>query len=460
MARDVIHELYVPKMERVDVNYIMSHMRGFKACSKQFSFSCSPSPLPILQSDLGLFKCIHGNAIRNALKYGKKGGRIITEAAYSADTGEFEMKIINMPGPGHHELVAMGSRARELVFAHGTRLHKDSDLGQRSHSAGDGAWIMHKCAKILGGSVEISFEETRTVFVFTAHCKVFDAPTREIEHVSLPPGVWGIGIDDSKIQRKLLRRFFIHAGILENHQIILGQNSDEISTFVDFVVDFVKRHPNDLFFIIADENLELGDDITNHETISGSECIQRIRVTLDPEQENRMLALVRSANDSPKDLAIYTSRAHGYMPKVPLQGMSVREMVSPLWGKRFPQEKKEFHLNDGEGSESDNELSRIPSIENLRDLTLISPAEILSELEQIDALCVSKGDTNLNNCWPVLWEKLHQLKGDLKTVNVDDKFTQTINSIEAMRGENPPADFMTKWLHIRTKVVLLFDGTK
>jgi len=458
MARDVIHEMYIPRMERMDVNHILTRTRGFAANNGQFSVTCEPSPLPIVLSDQGLFKCIHGNAIRNALKYGEHGGTIATEATYNTELGELEMKVINLPGPGHDKLVAMGNRASELVFSHGTRLHKDSDLGQRTHSAGDGAWIIRKCAKILRGSVEINFEEKRTIFTFRAPMKLHETLSPGVETFHLPQGVWGIAIDDSKIQRKLLRRFFHHAGVLEPRQIILGQTTEEIATFVDFVVDFVTRHPDDRFFLIADENLEMDNDddkgaasIAWHETISGSKCIKQIRNTLDPEQERRMLALVRSANDSPQDLALYNSRAHGYMPKVPLRGISVRESVSPLWKKRFPPKSKG---NRGDwDTDSETCMSRIASIENLRDLTLISPMELLAELEQIDTLCVRHRDNTSKDRWCVLWDKLHQLKGDLKSVNVDDKFSSTIYLIEALRGENHPANFMSMWLRIRSDVV-------
>ena len=446
MARDVIHEMYSPRMERIDVNHILSQMRGFKAKNDQFKVVCRPSPLPIFLSDQGLFKCIHGNAIRNAIKYGKNGGNVTVEATYDSETGYFKMDVINMPGPGHDKLIALGSRASELVFSHGTRLHKDCDLGKDSHSAGDGAWIIRKCAKILDGTVDIRFEETRTVFTFQAPVKVYDAPSCDVGTFHLPQGVWGIAIDDSKIQRKLLRRFFIHSGIHENRQVILGHKRDEISGFVEFIVDFVKRHPDDLFFLIADENLEMGSTISDHGTISGSECIKRIRSELDESQESRMLALVRSANDSPDDLALYESRAHGYMPKVPLRGINVREMVSPLWKKRFPQSSE---VSD---SKSDGDMSRIESIENLRDLTLISPAELLADLKKIDHLCVKNNSEEMKDRWPVIWDKLHRLKGDIQSVNVEDKFSDTINLIEALRGESAPSDFMSKWLRIRSDV--------
>jgi len=163
-----------------------------------------------------------------------------------------------------------------------------------------------------------------------------------------------------------------------------------------------------------------------------------------------MLALVRSANDSPQDLALYCSRAHGYLPKVPLRGLSVRETVAPLWYDRFPVATGE---EASEAKALTDPLSNSRSIENLRDLTLISPAEILASLEQIDSLCVRKNDDSPNERWPVLRDKLHQLDGDLKSVNFDNKFVNTIKLLEScLEEKNYPAGFMTTWLQIRADV--------
>ena len=244
MARDVIHEMYEPKMNKVDINRLLSFTKGFTGSNHQFEFISNPSPLPVLLSDHSLLKCIYNNAIRNAMKYGMSGGKITIEASYSSDNGTIEIKIINLPGPGHKELVDMGSRASDLVFAHGTRLHKDTISATKSLSAGDGAWIVRKCAKMLDGVVGISFEPEQTVFIFKAPVELYDASS-EVGAFVIPVGVWGIAIDDSKIQRKLLRRFLVHAGIHEQHQIILGQNSEEILDFVKFTINFVKQHPND-----------------------------------------------------------------------------------------------------------------------------------------------------------------------------------------------------------------------
>ena len=244
MARDVIHEMYEPKMNRVDINHLLSRVKGLTGSNVRFEFMSSPSPLPLILSDHSLFKCIYSNAIRNAIKYGKPGGKIITNAMYYANTKRFEMQVINEPGPEHQTLVDLGSRASDLVFSHGTRLHKKTSNLTKSLSAGDGAWIIRKCATILGGDVDISFDQAQTIFRFEAPVELYDAHPNASDFV-IPQGVWGIAIDDSKIQRKLLRRFFVHAGIKEHYQIILGQNSAEITNFVDFVINFVKKHPQD-----------------------------------------------------------------------------------------------------------------------------------------------------------------------------------------------------------------------
>ena len=59
-----------------------------------------------------------------------------------------------------------------------------------------------------------------------------------------------------------------------------------------------------------DENLDTTDETTNESVfVSGSECVDTIRKRLAPEVEKRMLALVRSANDSTTDISLYKKRA-------------------------------------------------------------------------------------------------------------------------------------------------------
>lgn len=449
MARDVVQEMYVPHMVKMDANQILSQTRGF-ASDGQMNLVCNPSPFPILSFDQGIFKCIHGNAIRNALKYGKRCGTITTEANYDFGKEELEIRVINEPGSGHDRLVELGDRASELVFSHGTRLHANVDgtSGRRTHSAGDGAWIMKKSASVLDGTVNIVFEDNQTVFCFRAPAKLHNCS--RVKTFRLPSNVWGVAIDDSKIQRKLLKRMLDHVGIKEEKQVILGANEEEISGFVDFFVDFVRERPEDRIFLLADENLEFGDlSSADHGIISGSECIKQIRSILTQNEEKRILAVARSANDSPHDIAIYRSRAHDYLPKVPLRASSVRETIAPIWEARFP-------------IESDNESleppSRVASAEDLRELSLVSPIELLQELESIDQICMDRGNVE----WPVLWEKLHRLMGDLKVLDTPNALSSsaTVRMIEFLRGDSIPNDFMNKWIEIRSSVFSLLVQTK
>ena len=56
------------------------------------------------------------------------------------------------------------------------------------------------------------------------------------------------------------------------------------------------------------------------------------------EHLSRLLVLMRSANDSAVDIALYTKRTHGYFPKAIMQRERTREILAPLWLQRFPED--------------------------------------------------------------------------------------------------------------------------
>jgi len=105
--------------------------------------------------------------------------------------------------------------------------------------------------------------------------------------------------------------------------------------------------------MIVDENLDVVDESGEHSCVSGSECIDNIRKRLPAELEKRMLALVRSANDSTSDVAIFKQRAHGFLPKAPIRREKVNETIAPLWLKRFPMSD----FSDSVGSATDETVS-------------------------------------------------------------------------------------------------------
>jgi signal transduction histidine kinase len=100
MARDVIHEVYELKHERVDIVGLLVSMMGFhKGIRSQdrFPIVTRPSPLPALLFDPQLLKHIHRNAISNACKYGKRGGVVTTEVIYHEKDHILDLNVINLP---------------------------------------------------------------------------------------------------------------------------------------------------------------------------------------------------------------------------------------------------------------------------------------------------------------------------------------------------------------------------
>lgn len=76
----------------------------------------------------------------------------------------------------------------------------------------------------MGGSVVIKFEKTRTVFTLSAHLDPCLAPKvrrpntamgtlQEEKQFDIPPDTWGVVIDDSRSQRKVLNVFLKLIGI-------------------------------------------------------------------------------------------------------------------------------------------------------------------------------------------------------------------------------------------------------
>jgi len=251
-----------------------------------------------------------------------------------------------LPGEGHSDLVAMGEAACHSVFVQGKRLHSYVDSCKKSHiiSSGDGAWIVQKCAKTLGGKCTIRFEEKRTVFRFRCRADPYLLPSEDTSGEShkfqVPEDTFGVVIDDSKIQRKLMAKFLSSLGVKPERRIVLGKDGDEIRNFQDFVVNLVQTNPNSYFLIIVDENLDIDDmdydpRFSSNERLSGSQCVENFRSKLSYQDERRILALIRSANDSAKEFALYNSRAHGFIAKAPMKDDHIIEMIRHLWTNRF-----------------------------------------------------------------------------------------------------------------------------
>lgn len=295
------------------------------------------------------------------------------------------------------------------------------------------------------------FDPQKTVFTFkcpvTPYHDMLSMSNISQKDFEMPKNVWGIALDDSKIQRKLLIRFFLYAGIPVERIHIKGGTAADVRGFDDWAVNFVDGHPDDYFLMIIDENLDIQEeqDATRQVTISGSRAISEMRARLLPDQERRVLALIRSANDSASDVAIYNSRAHGFLPKAPIKKDSVREVIVPIWFKRFPRFEK-FH--------SSNSGSRASIDEHLGGEVVITMTEIFPCIGDIDKYASLPEDELLEK-WSIMWEKLHALKGDLLIMQRQASIDEAIGMITRLRGPIPPNNFYEKWQHIRSTLLMV-----
>lgn len=343
MARDVVNEVYHPRLERIDVLHLLASDRPSR---DRFPVRAKQSDFPFLHLDPQLLRYIHRNAVSNACKYGKQGGLVITLVSFDQGTNDFVLEVINSPGQGHEMLRSLGSEACDAVFCQGEMLHKNLQINSRFISSGDGAWIAQKCAKAMGGSCSIRFEEDLTVFTFRCASEP-SAPAEKDDSANfeIPPGTLAIGIDDSKIQRRLISRIFDLLGVEKGNQIVVGENPSDVFELEKIVVNLLESRPESKILMFVDENLDYGGQGKDVVVMSGSRVMKDILTALPPALERRVFALVRSANDATSDLALYMTRAHGFFPKAPMNKSRVCATLGPLWAERF-QPRKESVEND------------------------------------------------------------------------------------------------------------------
>jgi signal transduction histidine kinase len=336
MARDVIHEVYKPRVERLDVEAVLTSSVSTKSGkSDRFPIRVK-GHLPFLQVDSQLLRYIHRNAISNATKYGKSGGRVDTILSFDEKNSILRMDVINDPGLNHDKILKLSwEKYNQVVFSQGETLH---DEMKEVISSGDGAWIMQKCAKTMGGSCTITFEPDQTIFTFTTPAEpLVVSEISDTKDFVLPPETIGIAVDDSKIQRKMMGRILSYTGISPDKTHILGESPSQIMGLKDLIFEVLDKYPESNLVVLIDENLDYGINSADGENValSGSMIMQGILKEMTTEQEGRVLALVRSANDSTTDVAQYIERTHGFFPKAPMQKERVREIIAPLWAEKF-----------------------------------------------------------------------------------------------------------------------------
>jgi hypothetical protein len=427
MARDIIHEVYEPRLEQVNIKDLLTGSAIDIGHSVVFPLELIPADFPNLLLDPQQVRYIHRNAVSNACKYGKPGGVVKTTVLYNSFKKELVMRVTNEPGHGHGEIMALGEDAHLTVFAQGELLHDHLQSGNKHVSSGDGAWIMQKCARTMKGECRIQFDKDQTVFCFTCPAATLAASEwSSARDFKLPYDTWGIAIDDSRIQRRIMTRIMLHAGVDDSRLVVLGKEASEVHGLGDRLARLLRADSNAKFLVLVDENLDFRETDSEQVVLSGSVLLKEILHSMPREDEARVLVLVRSANDSAKDVARYAERTHGCFPKAPMQRERVREILAPLWTKRFPA----THLHCRSDSETSIDLQE----------------DFAESLRRVDGLI---NDGSGTDSWSAIWCVLHQLKGDLMILEPSSNLNGVTSLIESMRGLSMPTDFPVKWAMLR-----------
>jgi hypothetical protein len=456
LAREIIYEKYIPRKERLVVTEVLSTLRT--GSSQRFPLTLQPDPFPKLALDRQLLRHIYRNAVSNACKYGKLDGTVWTTLRCDEKRENFTMEIRNEPGDGHDELLKLSDEEVAKVFVKETRLSivRANDylpiLGYKrnaAESSGNGAWIMQKCAETLGGGCRIAFEAEGTVLTFTCPAELatgaggVEVPDpSEGGAFALPHNTWGIFVDDSAIQRKLMDRSLKNSGIEDSKRVVLGKDVHEVTTFPDTVAALLKEHPKDIFILIVDENLDIDvDGGARHETISGSKSVKELRDSLDKSSGSRLLSLIRSANDSPENIRTYLERADGFMHKEPLQRGQILDAVEPWWRKRFSARELTARKTSPRSSNGDG--------------VFVGPLpdDIRAVIEAVNSLCSNQDRLVLTRRWQVIREKLHGLKGDLKIMSKNADLLLVVEEIDSLKNlRTLPYDFVERWASLQRKI--------
>ena len=221
--------------------------------------------------------------------------------------------------------------------------------------------------------------------------------------------------------------------------------------------------PGVKILIIADENLDIVEDGTHHRTLSGSLCIEQLRQDLSDNDEARVLAVVRSANDSSHDVATYQTRTHGFVRKAPIRKGCVQELIQPLWSKRFPVGKEDCgETNGSENSDLSVKENRVP-FENRNEsgdlskdshVAVTPVADLLQIVESLDGLLLSEE----LHPWPCVRDKFQVLKGDMMTMmnRESPRVSAVVEALEDLRAlESAPADMRSRWKLVRALILTL-----
>jgi len=398
------------------------------------SIHCTPKELPLISLDARLLQHIYHNALSNAVRYGAVDSPIETEVVHSDNT--LTLRVINSPGAEHSMLQALPDP--NIVFQKRVQLHSTAaDEPRALRSKGDGAWVMKQCCKAMGGSCSISFQPTRTVLTLSFPAPA-STPSLVYDDYGLNPEVvWALGVDDCQFQRYVMGLLFTRTlGIHADRALVLGETSKQLQGLSDAIVERMEALPPHAFLIaVVDEHLAA----SNSQGIpTGSHAVREARRRLAPDTEARLLALIRSANDSTQDHELYLTCAHGTVSKGSQRqfAQSILDAAMHRFGRACLISTSDHVGGSGDG----------PQLK-----------AAVSELQKI----VDSIDGWATLLWAEVSAHLHRMKGIMRVTEIGPHTptAELLKTLEQLRQyKERPVEFGKQWDDLRQRVQSLLHS--
>jgi hypothetical protein len=114
------------------------------------------------------------------------------------------------------------------------------------------------------------------------------------------------------------------------------------------------------------------------------------------------------------------------------------DIIKPWWTARFPKSKWRPSVLDLSGDCDSNG----PSANDIRTVLVV-----------VDALCAAQDGSAIEMRWLAIREKLHALKGDLKTMKSKESLSQIDEQLDGLvRHSHLPDNFSQRWSDVRAQI--------
>tara|TARA_Y100000389_G_scaffold136015_2_gene133547 strand:- start:18360 stop:19253 length:894 start_codon:yes stop_codon:yes gene_type:complete len=252
-----------------------------------------------------------------------------------------------------------------------------------------------------------------------------------------------VGIDDSLMQRKIMNKMFTS---FECPKYIFGDTYLTENEFIQQIEEIRNEYPDYLIVVIIDQNLNFKMQFN----ILGTNLSKKIRQNI----KNNFITLIRSANDSKKDIQFYNEYADGFLSKTIFSKQALQKLLMKVIYKKIHRTSNIHEIN---GVTRSNQSNNDDVYGGYGGICSGIDNDIHEEQHQIiidfftdtfNKLSEMMENYNLN--LKDRWHQLHQIKGDAMSMG----FLSLSSKIEKLRN-NSSCDIRENMIELKEDFIYL-----